>query len=147
MTKADLRYDGEVKWVPPAIYKSSCEMNVLYFPFDEQICLLKFGSWTYNGFQVTFCSLLVGSDFKKQFSATNDDLCRLTWSISIRVLTLIMFQLVSIWATSSSPSNGICWRCRQRGMKNTIRVAWSRIRVIVINTLKAPHLMSWIDYL
>ncbi len=52
MTKADLKYNGEVEWIPPAIYKSSCEMNVLYFPFDEQNCLLKFGSWTYNGFQV-----------------------------------------------------------------------------------------------
>ncbi|XP_065226403.1 acetylcholine receptor subunit beta-like 2 isoform X2 [Planococcus citri] len=52
MTKANLKYDGEIVWVPPAIYKSSCEMNVLYFPFDEQNCLLKFGSWTYNGLQV-----------------------------------------------------------------------------------------------
>lgn len=58
MTKANLRYDGEVVWVPPAIYKSSCEMNVLYFPFDEQNCLLKFGSWTYNGLQVIFTSLV-----------------------------------------------------------------------------------------
>lgn len=54
MTKANLKYDGEIVWVPPAIYKSSCEMNVLYFPFDEQNCLLKFGSWTYNGLQVNF---------------------------------------------------------------------------------------------
>lgn len=52
MTKATLKYNGEVEWIPPAIYKSYCEMNVLYFPFDEQRCLLKFGSWTYNGFQV-----------------------------------------------------------------------------------------------
>nr|AAY28925.1 nicotinic acetylcholine receptor alpha4 subunit [Bemisia tabaci] len=52
MTKATLNYTGDVLWRPPAIYKSSCEMNVLYFPFDEQSCLMKFGSWTYNGFQI-----------------------------------------------------------------------------------------------
>ncbi|KAL1117523.1 hypothetical protein AAG570_003839, partial [Ranatra chinensis] len=52
MTKATLKYTGEVVWKPPAIYKSSCEINVLYFPFDEQSCTMKFGSWTYNGFQV-----------------------------------------------------------------------------------------------
>ncbi|CAA9994099.1 unnamed protein product [Nesidiocoris tenuis] len=52
MTKATLKYTGEVIWRPPAIYKSSCEINVLYFPFDEQSCTMKFGSWTYNGFQV-----------------------------------------------------------------------------------------------
>ncbi|XP_074113429.1 nicotinic acetylcholine receptor beta2 isoform X1 [Cotesia typhae] len=52
MTKATLKYTGEVYWKPPAIYKSSCEINVEYFPFDEQSCLMKFGSWTYNGAQV-----------------------------------------------------------------------------------------------
>lgn len=52
MTKATLAYTGEVTWKPPSIYKSSCEINVQYFPFDEQSCLMKFGSWTYNGLQV-----------------------------------------------------------------------------------------------
>ncbi|XP_072380236.1 acetylcholine receptor subunit beta-like 2 [Diabrotica undecimpunctata] len=52
MTKATLSYTGEVIWKPPSIYKSSCEINVQYFPFDEQSCLMKFGSWTYNGLQV-----------------------------------------------------------------------------------------------
>lgn len=52
MTKATLKFTGEVSWKPPAIYKSSCEINVEYFPFDEQSCVMKFGSWTYNGAQV-----------------------------------------------------------------------------------------------
>ena len=51
-TKATLKYDGRVEWKPPAIYKSSCEIDVEYFPFDEQTCVMKFGSWTYDGFQV-----------------------------------------------------------------------------------------------
>lgn len=42
----------KVFWEPPAIYKSSCEINVEYFPYDEQTCFMKFGSWTYNGAQV-----------------------------------------------------------------------------------------------
>ncbi|XP_050709501.1 acetylcholine receptor subunit beta-like 2 isoform X1 [Eriocheir sinensis] len=52
MTKATLKYTGEVVWRPPAIYKSSCEIDVEWFPFDEQSCNMKFGSWTYDGFQV-----------------------------------------------------------------------------------------------
>ncbi|GAB6031195.1 D-arabinose 1-dehydrogenase (NAD(P)(+)), variant 2 [Chamberlinius hualienensis] len=52
ITKATLRYDGQIQWNPPALYKSSCEINVEFFPFDEQSCLLKFGSWTYDGLQV-----------------------------------------------------------------------------------------------
>ncbi|XP_059152826.1 neuronal acetylcholine receptor subunit beta-3-like [Physella acuta] len=42
-------YNGTVLWMPQAIYKSSCEIDVETFPFDQQICNLKFGSWTYNG--------------------------------------------------------------------------------------------------
>jgi nicotinic acetylcholine receptor len=51
-TKATLMASGKVEWKPPAIYHSSCEMDVEYFPFDEQTCVMKFGSWTYDGFQV-----------------------------------------------------------------------------------------------
>ncbi|CAF0882304.1 unnamed protein product [Rotaria sordida] len=52
MTKATVYYDGRVIWEPPAIYKSSCTINVEFFPFDIQQCQMKFGSWTYNGEQV-----------------------------------------------------------------------------------------------
>ena len=57
-TKATLHYTGDVAWKPPAIYHSSCEMDVEYFPFDEQTCVMKFGSWTYDGFQVIFITFL-----------------------------------------------------------------------------------------
>ena len=77
MTKATLFANGLVKWEPPAIFKvrmigieylereiittssplqSSCDIDVRYFPFDEQTCWLKFGSWTFDGFQVIFLS-------------------------------------------------------------------------------------------
>lgn len=56
MTKAILHYTGKVVWTPPAIFKSSCEIDVRYFPFDQQTCFMKFGSWTYDGDQV--CSNL-----------------------------------------------------------------------------------------
>ena len=52
MTKATLHPDGLVYWEPPAIYKSSCTMDVEFFPFDKQLCRMKFGSWTYDGNQV-----------------------------------------------------------------------------------------------
>ncbi|XP_053859362.1 neuronal acetylcholine receptor subunit beta-3 isoform X2 [Vidua macroura] len=49
MTKAIVKYNGVVTWTPPASYKSSCTMDVTFFPFDRQNCSMKFGSWTYDG--------------------------------------------------------------------------------------------------
>uniref|UniRef100_A0A671LUX6 Neuronal acetylcholine receptor subunit alpha-9-like n=1 Tax=Sinocyclocheilus anshuiensis TaxID=1608454 RepID=A0A671LUX6_9TELE len=51
-TNVVLRYNGEITWDSPAITKSSCRVDVSYFPFDSQECNLTFGSWTYNGNQV-----------------------------------------------------------------------------------------------
>uniref|UniRef100_A0A1I8JIB2 CCHC-type domain-containing protein n=1 Tax=Macrostomum lignano TaxID=282301 RepID=A0A1I8JIB2_9PLAT len=44
--------NGTVFWPIPTKLRSSCKVDVTYFPFDEQMCDLKFGSWTYDGFQV-----------------------------------------------------------------------------------------------
>ena len=52
MTKATIHHDGLVLWKPPAVYKSLCPIDVEFFPFDEQLCTLKIGSWTYDGFSV-----------------------------------------------------------------------------------------------
>ena len=38
----------------PGIFKSSCPIDITWFPFDDQNCEMKFGSWTYNGFKVSF---------------------------------------------------------------------------------------------
>ncbi|XP_048087769.1 neuronal acetylcholine receptor subunit alpha-9-II [Alosa alosa] len=51
-TNVELRYNGEIIWDAPSITKSSCVVDVAYFPFDHQQCNLTFGSWTYNGNQV-----------------------------------------------------------------------------------------------
>ncbi|GFS28048.1 acetylcholine receptor subunit alpha-like [Elysia marginata] len=51
-SKAMVHYTGNVFWPPPAKFRSSCKIDITYFPFDDQTCELKFGSWTYDGFQV-----------------------------------------------------------------------------------------------
>jgi hypothetical protein len=50
---ADIEADQpNIHWIPPAIYKSSCTIDVRYFPFDEQLCEMRFGSWTFDAQQV-----------------------------------------------------------------------------------------------
>ncbi|XP_058859109.1 neuronal acetylcholine receptor subunit alpha-7 [Acipenser ruthenus] len=40
---------GVCQYIPPGILKSTCYIDVRWFPFDVQKCDLKFGSWTHNG--------------------------------------------------------------------------------------------------
>jgi hypothetical protein len=40
--------DGTVRWRPPSIFKSTCQINIQNFPYDYQNCSMKFGSWTYD---------------------------------------------------------------------------------------------------
>lgn len=52
-------YDGNITWIPPGIFKISCKFNIYWYPFDEQICFFKFGSWSFHGGQLD----LIEGDF------------------------------------------------------------------------------------
>ena len=47
-------YNGTVSLVYPAIFKSSCLFYIYFFPFDEQKCSMRFGSWTYDRAHMIF---------------------------------------------------------------------------------------------
>ncbi|KAG9489708.1 hypothetical protein GDO78_005577 [Eleutherodactylus coqui] len=64
-TNAIVQNNGSIAWLPPAIYKSACKIEVKHFPFDQQNCTLKFRSWTYD---YTEIDLVLGSE-----SASMDD--------------------------------------------------------------------------
>ncbi|OXA48102.1 acetylcholine receptor subunit alpha-like 1 [Folsomia candida] len=42
--------NGKVLWVPPCRLQSYCNLTLNHGPYEEQICTLKFGSWTFDGY-------------------------------------------------------------------------------------------------
>nr|CDJ94011.1 Neurotransmitter-gated ion-channel ligand-binding and Neurotransmitter-gated ion-channel transmembrane region domain containing protein [Haemonchus contortus] len=56
---------GDVHWVPPGIFKISCKIDIEWFPFDEQRCKFKFGSWTYDGFKLDLQPAKKGFDISE----------------------------------------------------------------------------------
>ncbi|XP_067122653.1 neuronal acetylcholine receptor subunit alpha-7 isoform X3 [Centruroides vittatus] len=51
-TNVVVRNNGSCTYIPPGIFKSTCKIDITWFPFDDQMCQMKFGSWTYDGNQI-----------------------------------------------------------------------------------------------
>ena len=51
-TKANVFSNGDVFWSRPGLIKSTCVFDLTYFPFDQQKCKLKFGSWAYDNSKI-----------------------------------------------------------------------------------------------
>jgi hypothetical protein len=92
ITKANVYHNGLVNWVPPAVYKSSCSIDVEFFPYDIQTCVLKLGSWTYDGFKVGF--QLIFLLYKKTNLIVQNSYPFPPKSLSLSLL--IFFSLLSI---------------------------------------------------
>ena len=44
--------DGNVLWSRPGMIKATCRFDLTHFPYDEQNCKLKLGSWSYTGYHL-----------------------------------------------------------------------------------------------
>ncbi|CAF2746379.1 unnamed protein product [Rotaria sp. Silwood2] len=49
---AMIDFNGTVFWPPIVKFRSTCKIDITWFPFDDQLCFLKFGSWTYDSTQL-----------------------------------------------------------------------------------------------
>ncbi|XP_070540319.1 neuronal acetylcholine receptor subunit alpha-10-like [Ptychodera flava] len=68
---------GNVLWTAPVIFRGHCKIKPTYFPFDEQKCTMKFGTWQYDGFEVA----LNGSGDRSAYVSDGEwDLSNLTAS-------------------------------------------------------------------
>ena len=49
--------DGTISQIPPGIFKSTCKIDITWFPFDDQSCDMKFGTWTHHGLKINLTKL------------------------------------------------------------------------------------------
>ncbi|KAK7111623.1 acetylcholine receptor subunit alpha-L1-like isoform X2 [Littorina saxatilis] len=59
-TYVQIQSNGRVLWPVPLRLRSSCSVQITYFPFDTQICTLRFGSWIYGLRQLDYTPLTDG---------------------------------------------------------------------------------------
>ncbi|KAK8404314.1 hypothetical protein O3P69_007554 [Scylla paramamosain] len=69
---------GEVTWLSHGIYRSSCDMNVEFFPFDVQSCKMMWASWTYDGYQLDLIKQMDTGDMSNYQSNGEFDLVEFT---------------------------------------------------------------------
>ncbi|PAA48279.1 hypothetical protein BOX15_Mlig020283g3 [Macrostomum lignano] len=48
-TNVVIEHTGNMNFIPPGMFRSTCKIDTTWFPFDTQVCKLKFGSWSYDG--------------------------------------------------------------------------------------------------
>ncbi|GMT06721.1 hypothetical protein PENTCL1PPCAC_28895, partial [Pristionchus entomophagus] len=53
-----VNHEGLVRQNPPGIFRFACSIDITFFPFDDQTCFLKFGSWTYDGTKINLTMYL-----------------------------------------------------------------------------------------
>lgn len=52
-----VKHNGEVRWEPPGLYVTHCDFNVVYYPFDYQMCSIEVLSFAFTNKAVAFNSV------------------------------------------------------------------------------------------
>ena len=55
--RATIFNDGTIMWIPGFQWRTVCTVDLYHFPFDTQLCHVKFTSWQYGGNFVNFSTL------------------------------------------------------------------------------------------
>lgn len=64
-TKALIHHNGITEWFAPTEIHSICKMKIASFPFDNQRCTLKFGSWSYTAASLNLVNKRNSADLSK----------------------------------------------------------------------------------
>ena len=62
---------GNITWFSTGIFRSSCSINVKYFPFDIQNCSLLFASWTHDILKMNISKHSDKGDIRQELKKMN----------------------------------------------------------------------------
>ncbi|KAI6232385.1 hypothetical protein M3Y95_00480400 [Aphelenchoides besseyi] len=88
--------EGNVTWLLSAMYISNCAITVKYYPFDEQICYLKFASWSHDMKELDLGITTEEGDLSSYMNNSEFDLLSMTAS---RTVARFPTDNSSSWAT------------------------------------------------
>lgn len=80
-TNVVVRSNGSCLYVPPGIFKSTCKIDITWFPFDDQRCEMKFGMFSHalrhmiSLCIVRWCSINI--DFIFSFPFVQNNFCNI----------------------------------------------------------------------
>ncbi|KAL3854938.1 hypothetical protein ACJMK2_014173 [Sinanodonta woodiana] len=77
-------HTGDVLWEPPGLYTTHCEIDVTYYPFDRQKCIIELTSWSMTKDQLELD--LASDDIDTEDLRTNGEWIIVSTSVKDRYL-------------------------------------------------------------
>ncbi|XP_055958497.1 neuronal acetylcholine receptor subunit beta-3 [Patella vulgata] len=126
-------YEGIITWWPPGIYKSACDANIFYFPFDTQTCQISLTSYGYTTQEVDLNVFKDGIDLSlyqpngewlmlanetsiDTFTNAGLDFRRITFSFEMKrrpafygvfyILPILINSLLTVYTFALTPESG-----------------------------------------
>ena len=62
----DIQYSGSVRQILGTLLKTSCAIDMTFFPFDEQICKLEFCAWGYSSEEIHMVKHALAFDYLRE---------------------------------------------------------------------------------
>ena len=66
-------------WEPGGVFATTCDIDITYFPFDEQDCPIEIGAWSYKSSRMNLTNTT--STMETQEYKVNGE-----WDIEVRVV-------------------------------------------------------------
>ena len=95
-TNVLLTSNGRNLWRSPAVFKTVCDIDVTYYPFDMQTCFLKFGSWALDSQQLVMRDVNITAKSDKYVDNGEWKLIKINSKKSVEYYNHIPFDDVTI---------------------------------------------------